>query len=181
MMTNPLHKKVSQFLDDDLSQSESLHLLTAMQQQPDLQATMHRYQLINQALRARPVPVADTTFSAQITQKLASEPVYLLPQRRPKSQHYKTAALALAASITAAAIIIPVSMKINTEQTRMALASTEQTYGKLIPAKSAQPLHLYPVNQRFQGYLQAHNGSLYTNGAADLQYRTQLASYDQGE
>jgi sigma-E factor negative regulatory protein RseA len=188
MMSDPFNQKISQYLDGDLNRRESLYLLTTLEQQPHLQATMQRYQLINQALKARPVITANTDFVAQLKQKLKEEPVYLLP-RQPRKRYYKTAALALAASLTAIAVIVPISMKINATYSAspvtLAQRSTPPTH---TPANEAlavnhtrQPLRIVPVNKRFQDYLQAHNGSLYTNGATNFQYRPQLASYGGGE
>ncbi|MEQ1636157.1 MAG: sigma-E factor negative regulatory protein [Methylococcales bacterium] len=198
-MSDPIHQKISQFLDDDLNQLESLQLLNALQQQPHLQSTMQRYLLINQALKSRPVLAASEGFVAQIQQKLEQEPVYFLPrQSRISPPFFKKAALALAASVAAVAIILPVGMRVisinhtgvlNLAQ-QQAVKSTKQALlgahpsdaGLLVSNNSGSSMRMYPVNQRFQDYLQAHNGSLYTtNGVENLQYRAQLASYGKGE
>ncbi|NOT86009.1 MAG: sigma-E factor negative regulatory protein [Methylococcaceae bacterium] len=193
-MSEPINQKISQFLDDDLNQSESLHLLTAMQQQPHLQATMQRYLLINQALKSKSIVVADVDFVAQIAQQLEQEPVYLLPKRRREARNYKPVFLALAASISAMAIIVPITLKMNARHNvnPVALAQLQSEFSvdspETIPTSGgyelpepAQPMRLYPVNKRFQDYLQAHNSSLYTNDPANFQTRAQLASYGQGQ
>lgn len=197
-MTDPLNQKISQFLDDDLGASESLKLLRALENQPELKRTMQRYALINQALKTRPALMADASFSEQLQAKLAKEPVYLLPKRRLRPPIYQKAALALAASLTAVAILVPTLNK-NVDIPQLLAAFTPDLYSSEPAAKNPQTalntLHAeassflgapnfarqYPVTNRFRNHLQAHNDSLYTNGAANFQYNAQLTHYGQGE
>lgn len=190
-MSDTLNQKISQYLDDDLDSSESLKLLQLMQQEPRHQATMQRYALINHALKTRPTLMADTNFSEQLHAKLASEPVYLLRQQAHRKNTYWKPALALAASLMAVAILVPVAKKISAEhspepalamaQLRPANIHNNAVRGMMVPQNAIPPTRMFPVNKRFQDYLQAHNGSLYTNGAANFQYSAQLAGYGQGE
>lgn len=185
-MSDQINQKISQFLDDDLNDLESLQLLKAMQQQPHLQKTIQRYQLINQAVKSRPVLMADQHFADQIRQQLEQEPVYLLPQRRLKANPYKAVALGLAASIAAIAFIAPTVTKLNVgnhySTASVAQQKLDATSTQVLVANvQKQTMRMYPVNKRFQGYLLAHNDSLYTNGAANFQNHTQLASYDQSK
>jgi sigma-E factor negative regulatory protein RseA len=197
MMVDPLNQKISQYLDGDLDPAEVLQLLQAMQQQPHLNQTMQRYALINQAVKSRPVIMADAAFTVQLQEKLAQEPVYFLPQHRRKIYFYPKAALALAASLMAVAVIVPIVKNLNARQspavfsgaqypqmpTKDTLMSANTLQSGLLansPAKR-QTTRLYPVNKRFQDYLQAHNGSLYMNDPANFQYRAQVASYGRGE
>lgn len=186
-MSDSFNQKISQYLDNELSSTESFQLLQAMQQQPEHQETMQRYMLIKQALKARPALMAEADFSVKLRQQLAQEPTYLLPQKRPKTHAWQKPILALAASFLAVAIIVPVVKKINTAHTTPTLAMV-QTYqgsslrgGMLMTPSNESVAHPYPVNKRFQDYLQAHNGSLYTNGAANFQTRAQLAGYGREE
>ncbi len=175
-MSEQMNQKISQYLDRDLSRSDTLELFKTMQQDEQVQAKLQRYLIAQQALKAKPVIMADSDFLSKVKQELEHEPVYIQPPK-PAQLHHKPALWALAASIVAVAIIVPTWIK--TTQTvplgTMAMVQKSTT----ADFESSDRVRVYPVNQRFQDYLQAHNGSLYTNGTAKLKAQTHLASYDQ--
>lgn len=176
MMTNQTNQKISQFLDDDLARDDALSLFKNMQHDRQLQTKMQRYLLAQEALRAKPVMMADNDFLDKVKQELESEPVYLMPRKQSVKPLRKSSLLALAASIAALAIIIPVWTKSTLINPSAQMQLSQQ---QAVEAEPIERVRVYPVNQRFQDYLQAHNGSLYTNGTASSHVQTQLASYGQ--
>lgn len=175
-MSNPNHQKIAQLVDNDLEPNEALALLKTMQQQPELQAKLRRYALAQHALKSNTVISAAPDFSQRLSQRLAEEPIHFLPQRAKSQQRYKlSSALAIAASIAIVAVFIPLTSKI---------ASTEKA-GALTVSQAApenelasQQMRMYPVNRRFQDYLQAHNSSAYVSGASNIQTQVKLVEYD---
>lgn len=175
-MSKSYDQHLSQLLDNDLERGDELALLSDMQKQPDLQAKLRRYALIQQAMKAQNTVVADDDFLARVKHQMHSEPVYLMPQLQPKKDRRKLAGLALAASVAMMAIVIPLSMKISS----LEKALQAQTGQQLATAQEQQNemVRMYPVNRRFQDYLQAHNSSVYTSGATNLQPHMNLVGYE---
>jgi sigma-E factor negative regulatory protein RseA len=176
-MTNQIHKKLSQYLDGDLEKAEALELLTLMQADPELQQKLRRYLIVQQALKTTPVATANTDFLSKVKQGIEHEPVYLLPRQAPIKPVRKATILALAAALGAFAVIVPIWKKAapNSPAEQVYLSQQQPTadFDKL------QRVRTFPVNQRFHNYLQAHNGSLYTNGTAIYQAQARLASIGQ--
>lgn len=194
-MSDLLNQKISQYLDGDLNSAESVQLLSHMQQQPQLQRTLQRYELIQQALKVRPVLSADALFAEQVQAKLAQEPHYLLPKRKPKARPYRTAVWALAASLAVAVVIVPMVKNINARMPVSAMTVAQQAnvqeqaqdvrlneaaLAAMIMQHELQSVRFNSVNRQ-QANMQAYESGLYTNGAVDLQYRGQLANYGSGE
>lgn len=194
-MSDLLNQKISQYLDGDLNPSESVQLLSHMQQQPQLQRTLQRYELIQQALKARPVLSADALFAEQVQARLAQEPHYLLPKRKPKARPYRTAVWALAASLAMVAVIVPMVKTIHERlpMSAMTLAQQERARGQaedvklneaalaaMLTQHELQSMQFNSVNRQ-QANMQAYESGLYTNGAVDLRYPGQLANYGSGE
>lgn len=175
-MSEQINQKISQYLDRDLSRKDTLQLFQTMQQDEQVQAKLQRYLIAQQALKARPVIMADNDFLSKVKQELEHEPVYLQSPKPIQSSH-KTALLALAASIVAVAVIVPTWIKTTQTGPLGTMAMVQRSDDA--DMESSDRVRVYPVNQRFQDYLQAHNGSLYTNGTAKLKAHTHLASYDQ--
>lgn len=174
-MSKPYDQKISQFLDNDLERSEALQLLKAMQQQPELQAKLRRYALAQHAIKSSYVIAADNNFAARVRQSLEAEPAYLLVPQQPKERYKLATALALAASVAIMAIVIPFTVKtaMIEKSGSMQLSQQEQELDQ-----TTQQVRMYPVNRRFQDYLQAHNSSAYVSGASNLQPYVKLAGYE---
>ena len=176
-MTDQSHKQLSQYLDGDLEKSEALGLFRQMQNDPTLQEKLQRYLIAQQVLKSAPVVMASSDFLSKVKQGVESEPVYLMPRQSPAKPMRKAAMLALAASLGAMAVIIPIWKKAAPNHSAdQVYLSQQQTP---VDADNLQRVRTYPVNQRFHSYLQAHNGSLYTNGTAIYQAQARLASFGQ--
>ncbi len=176
-MTNQINQKISQYLDGDLDRSDAVQLLKTLQQDEQLQTKLQRYIVAQQALKSTPVMMAESDFLSKVRQELEHEPIHFQAKPRAVKPAHKTPIWALAASVAALAVIVPAWMKatvVNPNASMLMVQEQPKT-----TSESSERVRVYPVNQRFQDYLQAHNGSLYTNGAAKLQGQTQLASYDQ--
>jgi sigma-E factor negative regulatory protein RseA len=65
-MSEELHQKISQFLDNELAAEEALHLLHTMQHKEDLHHKMQRYQAISHALKHQVFLPVKTDFSTRI-------------------------------------------------------------------------------------------------------------------
>lgn len=177
-MSEQLNQKISQYLDGDLDRNDALHLLKEMQVDTRLQSKLQRYLIAQQAIRATPSIMAEQDFLSKVQQGLQSEPVYFLPKAKSKINTLKKSSLlAVAASLVALTVMVPVWMKstfVNPNASMM--LSQEKTTDV---TERSEHVRMYPVNQRFQDYLQAHNGSLYTNGTTRNLAQAQLAGYDQ--
>lgn len=69
-MSEELHEKISQFLDNELDCKNSLHLLHNMLMRADLQNKLKRYQMIGHALKEQGFIPVTAGFSEQVWQKI---------------------------------------------------------------------------------------------------------------
>lgn len=180
-MNEELHKKISQFIDDELGHDEALSLLQKMQSQSELINTMNRYEAISHALKTDVFLTINADFSAKISQQIQQEPHYFLPQRKLISRNYKLAALA--ASIAVVAVLAGRNM--NTPAERFKTSPTLQVAQQQSPRQVSKPVvyasqaQEIPLNIRINDYLQAHNSSVYTNGEANVKSMTRVTAYGQ--
>jgi sigma-E factor negative regulatory protein RseA len=178
-MPEDLNQKISQFLDNELDYVRALNLLKKMQLQSELQDKLNRYEAISHAMKTDVFLAAGPDFSARIRQQIQQEPVYLLPQHKPFKRSHKQ--IAVAASIAIVAVIAGRSM--NDPDQHSKAASTVQVAQHQLPEQSSNPVVYanqaaqYPLNKRFNDYLQAHNGSVYTNGEANFQPFARVTPY----
>jgi len=179
-MHEELNHKISELLDDELSQDDALELLRKLQLEPELQDKLNRYEAISYALKAEVFLLPKADFSTQVSQRLKDEPSYLLPKRRVFSMNYP--AIALAASIAALAVFVSWDMIHQPaavqpfKETPVAQAAPAQTDAN-IQVAAENPGAEVPLNQRINDYLQAHNNSVYTNGEANFKPYTQVTAY----
>jgi len=61
-----MNEKISRFLDDDLNHDETLCLLQAMKEQPELKDKLKRYAVISHALKTDDFLWISTDFATQI-------------------------------------------------------------------------------------------------------------------
>lgn len=198
-MQQPYEEKLSQFIDDDLERSEALELLTTLQQRSELQAKLRRYALTQHALKHKQVVAADLDFAAKIRHELENEPLYLLPRQKlsqlptakadaptphtsvvkplpvhtSKPLRPKVLGFSMVAAIIMAVVIMPSIMNSMTEEKVIMMSHQER-----IQEEYPNEVRLYPVNRRFQDYLQAHNNSLYANGEISVHNRAQYVTYE---
>lgn len=191
-MDEEVNQKISQFIDNELTVDEALELLKTLHSQPELQRTVGRYQLASNALSAGQNVVASPDFLAGVKQGIANEPVYLFPQHsRPKVS--RQAVVAIAASV---ALVTVLAVRMDSDKhTTMKLETLSASAVPVIEKRPetrdkkmfASSLHDQSLkkrqesqqNNRFNDFLQAHNTSLYTNGAATFQPYVQTVSYRQ--
>lgn len=177
-MPEKLNQKISQFLDNELDYGEALALLQKMQSQSELQDKMNRYEAISHALKTEVFLAAGSDFSTRIRQQIQQEPIYLLPQHKPIKRSHKL--IALAASIAIVVVIAERGMNNNPPE-QLKAASTLQLAQQQPPKPVvyAHQAEQAPLNTRINEYLQAHNGSVYTNGEANFQPYARVTAYSQ--
>jgi sigma-E factor negative regulatory protein RseA len=174
-MHDDLKQKISQFLDNELDQEESLGILKKIQIEPELLSKMIRYEAISHVLKTDVFLYPSSDFSAKVNKELKNEPTHLLPknhifgiQRFPR----QSTIIALAASIAAVAIISFQSNNFagnDLKKPQPLQLAKQQIPEKLAPVIAGLPeKDQLPANARFNDYLQAHNSSIYTSGEADF-------------
>jgi sigma-E factor negative regulatory protein RseA len=180
-MHDEINQKISQLLDDELTQADALSLLKKMQLQPKLQDKLNRYEAISHTLKTEVFLMPDIDFAARVSEQIQNEPSYLIPQRQRFQYGYKM--LALAASVAAIALIASWDMvhqdiaqpfKVDTVAQTSAQQSSANTN---VLAKQTQSEQV-PLNARINDYLQAHNNSVYTNGEASFKPYARVAAYN---
>ncbi|MGJ0430119.1 sigma-E factor negative regulatory protein [Methylobacter sp.] len=178
-MHEDLNQKISQFLDNELSTDETLSLLQKIQQNAELRDKMNRYAAVSHALKTDTFLSPRSDFVERISQEIQHEPVYMLPQHNKFKRSHKISALA--ASIAIIAVIASQSMDHQTEQYQPSPIEVAQSQ---LPEQSSDSIvyrdqtRQYPVNTRFNDYLQAHNSSVYTNGEVNFQSFASVTVYN---
>ncbi len=174
-MRQDLDQKISLLIDNELDHEEALSLLANIKQQEKLSQTMARYEAISHSLKAESFLSADVGFVSRISQEIAKEPTYFLPQKK-QPRFLQKSLLALAATVTAVAVLVGSGMDSGEVKFKSSLVVAEKTTEV---DKINEKINQKPFNERFNEYLQAHNDSLYTNGeVAPLPY-ARLAGYGQ--
>jgi sigma-E factor negative regulatory protein RseA len=179
-MQEEINKKMSQFLDDELDQQQALSLLKTVRQDTDLKNKMARYQAVKQVLKSDDCLLAKVDLVDRVQQQIKPEAVYFMPPKRAAIT-WKRTSLAIAASLAIVAVLVPKSFNnsiINDGNIRVVAQQEVQ------PAEQAKQQYIrvkqYPVNHRFNDYLQAHSNSVYTIGASNYQPYARVAGYSQG-
>ncbi len=100
---------LSAVIDNELSESEMLHVSHQIGKDQDLKETLVRYQLISDSLRGEEINLSSMDLVSAVNQRLASEPTVLAPgksrMRMPKWVQ-PVAGTALAASVAAVGILL---------------------------------------------------------------------------
>ncbi len=193
-MDEEVNQKISQFIDNEMTVDEALGLLKDLRSQPGLQKTVNRYQVASNALSGGQGQnvTASPDFLAGVKKGIANEPVYLFPPKA-RSRASKQAVVAIAASVALVAVLAarldndkPAAMKLDTlSASAVPVAKKQQVLAQkrmLAPGlheESLKKREESEQNNRFNDFLQAHNTSLYTNGAATFQPYVQTVSYRQ--
>lgn len=159
-MNEPLHEKLSLLVDDRLDAEQTLTLLKTIQKDPHLQNKLSRYQIVSQTLKSDVFVSLRADFASGIHQRIQQEPTYFIPQRH-RTGFLQKAALAVAASVAVVAIFV--ARSVDKPQAPISMARQYQP---------PQMVRIYPVDPRFNDYLQAHNNSLYTNALPHQPYAT---------
>jgi sigma-E factor negative regulatory protein RseA len=139
---------ISALMDGELEQDAAETVITRLKQQEELRDAWFDYHLIGDVMRQTGIVSAD--FGERLRGKLALEPVILAP-RRPLLQKTKIAALSVAASLAAVAVVAWVVLQNNTDKVKDNLAATQQSN-----AAALASLPRYPLNSNVNEYLLAH-------------------------
>lgn len=158
-------EKLSLLVDDQLDDAPALSLLKSVQRDKELQAKLRRYALISQALKSEQTSVASLDFVENVKQQIKQEPIYFLPQQKPKD-NFKKASLAVAASMVLAVVWVSAGKLQNQAQPYTTVNNVAQ-----------QTLQEEQMNAHFKEYLQAHDNVWYVNNNVGVQSYARLASY----
>ncbi len=183
-MHDDLNQKISQFLDDELPHEEAANLLQKMQTHSGLVDKMHRYQAISHAIKNDELSVmARLDFVTSVSSRIQQEPAYLIPnaaRRLARPRRFTRSHKFAAAAASVAVIAFVAHTQRPAPVANLPIASAKAPVKQLAnPANAMTSRNAYPVNQQINDYLQAHNGSTYTNGQADFQPYAQVTHYSQ--
>ena len=181
-MHDEIDQKVSQFIDDELSQHEALQLLTKIKKQPELDAKLQRYEMASAILKNHSPISLSSDFAEKISQAVEQEVVYFLPKKTTRLKHYKSA-LAVAAGVAGVAVLVANNVPKLTDIKQEPYVIANNITNQAIPPVSKQPVKIIyrkpaAVDPRFNSYLQAHRGNLYTIDSGAQTY-ARLAGYGQ--
>ena len=184
-MTEELNQKISQLLDDDLSGEDALALLTKLQERPELQLKMSRYEAMSHVLKSDAFVPVQPGFAQRISAEIKKEPVFIAARRRPKAFSYWGLS-ALAASVMVVAVLVSqeqhhsgpsANSAVLLAKTEVPVTLEQQAAPQSVAyAQSSEP---DPVASRLTEYLQAHNSSRYIDGTVSLHPYAQVVSYSQ--
>lgn len=138
-------KEISALMDGELDGHSAQAALACLETRDDLQERWTTYHLIGDALR-REIGIAGD-LAAGVKQRLAAEPTVLAP-KRPAAGRLKVAALSLAASVAAIAMVAWVMVQNAQDRQQEQLAAARS----VTAAKPAS----FPVTQQLNDYLIAH-------------------------
>jgi len=140
---------ISALMDGELDQDDAKTAIARLKQHEDLRDAWFDYHLIGDVMRQTGLVSAE--FGMRLKDKLALEPVILAP-RRPVLLKVKIAALSVAASLAAVAMVAWVVLQNNTDNAKQNLAATQQSNAAAMLAS----LPRYPLNSNVNEYLLAH-------------------------
>lgn len=168
-MSEELHQKISQFLDNELNADEALQLLGAMQGKADLHHTMQRYQAISHALKSQVFLPVKTDFAQRIAQAVHDyDPPHAYPYEA-RGYYAKSSWFALAASVVIVTVLV---FKI-TDPSRPTKLSTRTVAAQLsFQTKQLQHQNQYALNRYTNHYLLLHS-----NDVAHHSTQTKTAAY----
>lgn len=181
-MHDEINQKVSQFIDDELPEHEALHLLTEIKKQPELDARLQRYEMASAILKNHPPHFISTVFSETISQAVEQEVIYFLPKKTAKAIYFKSA-LAVAAGVAGVAVLVSNNVPKLTDVKQEPYVIAENVVNQPTPRTRKSPIKVIyrkpaTIDPRFNRYLQAHRGNLYTIDSGVQTYAT-LAGYGQ--
>lgn len=171
-MTNHDSKfqQISELLDQELETGQSVRLLQNLESDPELAKRWKRYSLISEAMRSSRVVVPGDDFVAQVSQKLADEPVSFAPgalKRRSVSDRIVTAALAASLAVVAVMVARSVNEYPEVQGQIQTAANT------ILPANDQD-------DARLREYFVMHNETAYLSGAQGMLPYVRLASVKSG-
>ena len=140
---------ISALMDGELDRDAAKAALTILKQHKELRDAWFDYHLIGDVMRQ--TGIVSYNFGKRFKEKLAVEPVIVAP-RRPVMLKVKIAALSVAASLAAVAMVAWVVLQNNADKTKENIAATPQSNAAAMLAS----LPRYPLNSNVNEYLLAH-------------------------
>ena len=140
---------ISALMDGELDRDAAKATLTMLKQHQELREAWFDYHLIGDVMRQAGIVSYD--FGKRFKDKLAVEPVILAP-RRLLLIKTKIAALSIAASLAAVAMVAWVVLQNYTDKAKENIAATPQSNAAAMLAS----LPRYPINSNVNEYLLAH-------------------------
>jgi sigma-E factor negative regulatory protein RseA len=178
-MQNDIDQRISQLIDDELNNTETLELLKKIKHDDTLRKRMFRYQAVSQSIKSGKFILIKSDFIESISHKIQQEPAYLLPPKKSstsKLKTYATAASILAVAVFAGQVFLQNQSANENKNLSVAAITTQNNPSEPNRLKSASEKNK-PLNAEFNAYLQAHNSSFYTNGEAYFQQDAKIVSF----
>lgn len=166
-------EQISSLMDGELSGRDARRALDWMNANPEARETWARYHLASHLLREEQSPAAyDASFAARVSRSIETEPHCLPPFRKRFFREAPALRWALAASLTAVAVL-----------TAQELSIMGNGAGERLPAMAGNPetsrearLHA-EADERMRAYLTLHNESIQVIGDNDNPARALVVSY----
>lgn len=175
-MHDELNQQISLFIDNELAHADAMKLLQQINQQPETDKTLRRFELISEVMKNEKVVISDADFVKRVSQEIKQEPFHLCAKRHRFNQSLYTTALAIAATVAVVAVLVTKEVQTPAENAQHGfVVADSQTVD--VPEPEYQD-RLQPVDSRFDDYLQAHRGNLYMAEPAVHPY-ARLAGYGQ--
>ncbi|MGR9073802.1 MAG: sigma-E factor negative regulatory protein [Gammaproteobacteria bacterium] len=176
-MNEDLRLKISQFMDNELDQKEALKFLELVNEHPELENTIKRFEIIRKVAKAE-VPIeAGSDFVSRVSMAIKQEPTVMAPNARRVNKGYQTTA-AIAASVAVFSVILMGGYRLSSSDFHSSLLAIRNTEtNKPIQLAEKTPEKEKPVDNRFNEYLEAHDDSLYAAGSSGFQSYARVVSY----
>ncbi len=182
--------KLSQFLDDELDQQQALSLLKKMRHNTDIEVKMLRYQVIGQVLRTEESIHKPIYLVNKVHDALDNEVFHFHPAT--KTAHKKIKRVAIAATLAAVAIMIPIVQKQNTtHQNDVVQIAHKQPESFKSQGQTLTVAHVdqtSPVlrqrtlaRERLNDYLYAHSNRIFVTPDASFSPYVRTASLRAGQ
>ena len=176
-MHDELNQQISLFIDNELAHADAMKLLQQINQQPETDKTLRRFELISEVMKNEKVVISDADFVKRVSQEIKQEPFHLGAKRHRFNRSLITTALAIAATVATVAVLVNKEVQTPAENDAQHGFVVADIQPSDIPEPEYQD-RLQPVDSQFEDYLQAHRGNLYMAEPAVHPY-ARLAGYGQ--
>ncbi len=185
-MTEQEFERLSALVDDEMPQAEIGGEIAKLCRNGQAQACWSRYHLIGDAMRREIGLLYRTDLAQAISQRLEEEPVVLAPaaiQRKDSSRRKALTGLAVAASLTAVAVVLAPQL-INPERAdtqpvvAVQPAAETPTYFVAQDGTRWEMLKKPAVESRLNAYLVNHQERSPTNNIKGIMPYATFVSYD---
>jgi negative regulator of sigma E activity len=186
-MQEELDIKISMLLDDELESKEALKVFGQIRNDSELRSKWLRYNAVSCVLKGKPLILPDEGFLNRISRALDQEALpgkaVVLPRKSPV--HKLPVALAIAASLTVAAVIMwsglpdfPDNFLRPSNQLSIVKHSSPEVPAPAAPVQAqSEPSDTGALPQRLTDYLITHNESTYSTGSQAVMPYARVISY----